>query len=95
MLALTVGTGRTGPGPTGNGSKRKCGEVLASPLEKTGTNLSVLVLWSSPAGPVQELLPEQNRLFILRKAAQQGPARTTLPPPGDASKSDGVHKIRG
>lgn len=52
------------------------------------TNPSVLVLRSGPAGPVLELLPEQNRLLVLRNAAEQGPGWTALPPPGDTSKSD-------
>lgn len=82
--------GLGGLGTEQRGSAEKC---CVTP-RKTGTNPSILVL-CSPAGPVQELLPEQNRLFILRNAAQQGPARTTLPPPGDASKSDRVFRIRG
>lgn len=52
------------------------------------TNLSVLGLRSSLAGPVQELLPEQNRLLILRNTAEQSPAGTTLPPPEDRPESN-------
>lgn len=93
---MTVGTGRTEPGQPGNGSKRKCGEVLrhgSMTRANPGTNLSILALRSglvsarSLAGPVQELLPEQNRLFALRNTAEQGPARTTLPLPGDTALS--------
>lgn len=36
-----------------------------------------------PARPVQKLLSEQSRLVVLRDAAEQRPAGTSLSPPGD------------
>lgn len=95
-MGMKVRTGRTELGQTANGSKTKCEKALRRAVKTfhPDANLSVLVLWSSlvsacsPAGPIQELLPEQNRLVILRNTAEQGPVWTTLPPPGDTSKSD-------
>lgn len=55
---------------------------------RVAMNLRVIVHFcflpaSSPARPVQKLLSEQSRLVVLRDAAEQRPAGTSLSPPGD------------
>lgn len=85
-MGMQAGTGRTQLGQTDQRWRVKKGDVVKT--SHPDTNLSRLLLWSSLAGPVQELLSEQNRLLILRNTSEQSPAWTPLPPPEDRSKSN-------
>lgn len=62
-------------------------ETLISEMNLSVRPWTPILYASCPAAPVQELLFEQNRLFVLRNTPEQRPAGTTLPPPEDTIKT--------